>query len=416
MHTTWALLLFALASGLGLHFLRGRVVDHRYLLCFGLMFYLVVPFHAFGSGIYWGGPGHDIWERAFEPIYEQGAAVLATALVFVVAFVAADRIPVPPHARVVVDRPFTAPLLWLAFAGLSALCAAYAWQARELLFSGYLLDYRPDLLGPLASVNLAALLLLLNVAQWRQSRRLLWAFGALLAINSVVLLSMGGRLYVAAPLVGLTLMALDSPRGRLPSSRALALLVALLVGVVFVLVGLLRVDMDVDLATAFPLLLAEPLLTSVSLGTLLDCPIVDWFAVPANYASSIINLIPSGVLPRKEELMVDLDPGGNCLAAPFGATHLATALLVNFGWLGGLLVVMLFAWAMNAIRGRRGWWLYYYLCSLVPFMLFRDGFLIFNKAFFGTGLLLGLTMSVLSRSRQDTALLEGQPAGVQAPR
>jgi hypothetical protein len=49
-------------------------------------------------------------------------------------------------------------------------------------------------------------------------------------------------------------------------------------------------------------------------------------------------------------------------------------------------------------------------------MLFRDGFLIFNKAFFGTGLLLGLTMSVLSRSRQDTALLEGQPAGVQAPR
>jgi hypothetical protein len=65
-----------------------------------------------------------------------------------------------------------------------------------------------------------------------------------------------------------------------------------------------------------------------------------------------------------------------------GATHLLVAVLGNFGWLGGLLFAFVFGWLLASVRkvSPRGWWLYFYLCSLLPFMFFRDGFSIFNKA------------------------------------
>ena len=380
-------------------FLRGRSVGHGSVLLFGLVVYVVLPFAAYGSGLYEGGPGEAVWARSFEGLYARSGPALALTLACLLAYALGTLLPLP-RVRQPLDRPLRPGLLAAVLLGLGALWVFYIVQARELLFSGYLLDYRPDLMGPLASINLALLLLVLNLWQWRHSPRLLWAAGVLLALNSVALLSMGGRLYVAAVLVGLMLMALNLPAGRRPAARLKALAGLVLVAGLLALVGLLRVDMDVNLAALGRLLLAEPLLTSISLGTLMDCSLVDWLALPRNFLSSIVNFVPSGLLPGKEALMVELDPSGNCLASPFGATHLGAALLVNFGILGLLPVVTAFAVLMRLVQRHVGPWLYCYLCSLLPFMLFRDGFLIFNKAFFATGLLLALLLLGLSRRQR----------------
>ena len=395
MPWVWTVTALALPALLLLHFLSGRAIGHRFLLVLGLFVYVVLPFAAYAHGLYEDGPGQAVWERSFEGLAGRGGLALGVLSLLVLAFAGGDRLP-QPRRLIAIDRPLAPRLLALLFVGLTGLWTVYLLQARDLLFSGYLLDYRPDLMGPLATVSLAALLLLLNLWQWRQSRLLLWAFALLLAVNSAALLSMGGRLYVAAPVVGVAMLFFDTPRGRRPKVRAVGLVVALAATLLLGLVALLRVELEVDPATVGQLLLAEPLLTSMSLGGLVDCSLVDWFNVPANYLSSIINFVPSALLPDKDLLLVDLDPSGNCLASPFGATHLGAALLVNFGLIGAMLVVMAFAYLMRGLSRRGGWWLYYYLCSLLPFMLFRDGFLIFNKAFLGSGLLLALVLAALS--------------------
>ena len=411
----WGAAALALTLLLALYFLSGRGIGHRFVLVLGVLIYAVVPFFAFSTGLYDGGPGQAVWERSFEGLYMHGALALGVLLLLVMAYMAGDLLP-RPHRFIAFDRPLALAPLTAALAGLSILCAYYIFQSRELLLSGYLLDYRPDLMGPLATASLATLLFLLNLCQWRQSQTLLRAYAGLLLLNSAALLSMGGRLYVAATVVGMALFWFDRPALRAPKARLVGLLLAMLAVLLLGLVGLLRVDLEIDLVTAGQLLLAEPLLTSISLGGLADCRLVDWINVPTNYGSSIINFIPSALLPDKERWLVDLDPGGNCLASPFGATHIGTALLVNFGVGGAMLMVAAFAYLMKWLRRDGGWWLYYYLCSLLPFMLFRDGFLIFNKAFFGTGLLLALIMVMLSPRRpREARLPDGGGPVVVAP-
>lgn len=402
MASLWTLLALFIPLLLLLHFLRGRPLGHGYLLAFGGFAYGVLPFYAFASGIFEGGPGDEIWSRSFEQLYRQSGTALLLASLGLVAYGLGSTAAAPFKRLRYFDRPINTSALKFALLALLTIWLIYMVQARELLFSGYLLAYQPELMGPLANVTLASLLIYLNLKQWEQKPWLLWAFGALIACNSVALLSMGGRLYVLAPLVAMALQHFNSIQGCKPKARFRGLLLLGAAVGLLALVGLWRLGGEIDAAAIGKILLAEPLLTSISLGTLMDCPAVDWFSVPHNYLSSIINFVPSAMLPNKEELLVDLDPNGNCLSSPFGATHLGTALLINFGILGTLLAITLFAFMMRVLRGGgHGSWLYYYLCSLLPFMLFRDGFLIFNKAFFATGLLFALVLMLTNARRQS---------------
>jgi hypothetical protein len=114
-------------------------------------------------------------------------------------------------------------------------------------------------------------------------------------------------------------------------------------------------------------------------------------SVPANFFGSIVNFIPSAFIADKVALVPTIQESGRNFESPLGATHLLVALLGNFGWLGTLVFACTFGWFMASVRkvAPRGWWLYFYLCSLLPFMFFRDGFSIFNKAaFFNGGLLM----------------------------
>jgi hypothetical protein len=124
-------------------------------------------------------------------------------------------------------------------------------------------------------------------------------------------------------------------------------------------------------------------------------------STPWNFIGSVINFIPSIILPNKNDLIPPLDPSENCLVSPFGATHIFSALLGNFGILGSPLFLLLLSWFLRFLRknGGRNIWVYYYVCGLLPFMFYRDGFLIFNKALISTGLLSALVLVFLSRMR-----------------
>jgi hypothetical protein len=392
----WGLLATSIPVYLLVQFARGCPVGHDQMLALGLFGYVVVPFCVYSIGAYESGPGYEIWATSFEKLFNHSSEALGIIALLASMYFLGNHLRINIGVQKL-DRPIRLGVLKILWFGLCVVWISYLYMARELLFSGYTIGYRPDLMGPLATVNLAALLIFLNLKQWEHSRAMRWAYGGLIIANCIALLSMGGRLYVAASLVAISIQYFNTTAGRRPGTRLRGLL--LLAGIVggLAFLGLWRLEGAVEIKMIGVMVLAEPLLTSITMGALADCQLIDLVSAPYNFISSVVNFIPSALLTNKASLMVELDPSGNCLESPFGATHLATALLVNFGLLGSAIAVMLFAMLMAALRGRKsGWWMYNYLCCLLPFMLFRDGFLIFNKAFFAIGIIFGVALLMTS--------------------
>jgi hypothetical protein len=120
---------------------------------------------------------------------------------------------------------------------------------------------------------------------------------------------------------------------------------------------------------------------------------------------------------NKGSLVPELDPTGQCLFTPFGGNHIGPALLVNFGLVGAAWFLAVFSYLLKASRtvNPRGWWLHYYICGLLPFILFRDAFMVLNKALIGSGLLIAIALVWMDRLRILRPFKTARPAAPIAP-
>lgn len=380
-------------------YLRGKQLGDGSMLLFGLSFYCFLPFVAYGTNIYESGPGASVWSDVFQPLYEASFTVAGFFALLISSFLFGNVLPVP-SLWAQFNRPISPKVLKVSVALLLVLWMLFIYQARSHLFAGYSVDADVSLAGPLSTINLIAVLILLNIKQWRQSQSVEYSFSIILLVNSLLLLSMGGRMYVLAPAISLFLQYINSDAKEI-ASRLRLLLVFCIVVLVLLAVGAWRMGRDTDFLTLLTLGLAEPILTSISMAFLYNCSSVAFFEFPYQFLSTIINFIPSGIFPDKANFMLELDPTGTCLFSPFGAVHISAMLLLNFGILGSCIFMVIFALFLKSLRqvNRNGWWLYYYVCGLLPFMFFRDGFQVFNKALVGSGILMALAMIILGRLR-----------------
>ena len=276
---------------------------------------------------------------------------------------------------------------------------------RGSFFQGYSIDYDTALLGTLATINLVALATVLGCRQYKRKGVAFRALCFLLLTNSIALLSLGGRLYVIIPVIALTLQSLaaaPSTASRIRGAVGFVVVVAALL-----VVGALRIEADVSAEFLAYIGLAEGLFTSMSLGSFVQHNGIPMLSMPANFFGSIVNFIPSALIADKAALVPTIQESGRIFESPLGATHILVAVLGNFGWLGALLFASAFGWFLASVRkvAPRGWWLYFYLCSLLPFMFFRDGFAIFNKAALFNGCVLMWFIFTVDR------MLKWRPAG-----
>jgi hypothetical protein len=385
------------------------------MMALGFAFYCLLPFVTYGTDAYSGGPGEDMWKREFEGIYAASGPMVVLILIFVLAFLAGRVVPAPALGQRL-NRPIAPSIIQAATLLLGLMWLLFAYQARDSLGAGYGVEYQPNLMGPLATVNLIATLMLLNLKQWKQSSAMAAWLAVLLLVNSLLLLSMGGRMYVLVALLCLLLQHVNT-HARRPLARARLLILTVGALVALAGVGVWRLGLDFEPGLLLITALAEPILTSISLASYHACGDPQLLAVPYNFLGSIVNFVPSGLLPDKATLMPGLDPAENCMVSPFGATHLGPALLVNFGFVGSACFLALFAYLLKSFRNvaKNGWWFHYYLCGLLPFMFFRDGFLIFNKALFGSGLLVGAVLIFMGSARWMRKWHAGGRASLRAP-
>lgn len=368
----------------------GVELNHVVLFSFGLCFYWLIPVAAGSIRVASDLPELSLWYGAWAAAAESGAITnfLVFTLVTYGAFLTGDtlgrslRTPRSPAQRELVRDP---RLLWLFAIPILAITLIYAWQLRAELFSGYQSIYGPGraLRGTLSACSLALLVICLlrwaETSRWPHSWRgwlgtIVDPFVVTYVISAVLVLSLGGRLYVVSAAI-IALVFHTVYQRALPPGRTLLIAVAAmaLAGAA----GTLRLGRAPTPMGIAVNVLAEPLFTGLSLLDFLTTGQAPWLAAPRFLVSDFVNLVPSAVFPGKAAYLMNPADYGYTIFAPLGALNSYISLTINFGIIGTPLVIFMLGFGLALLKRRRtvlARVVYSMLSGWLAFTFFRDAF------------------------------------------
>lgn len=380
-------------------------LTHRHLFLIGWAYYLALPLLLGHSGVFDSVSSLSLLGGYFDP---QSAswrtlvlfcALAPLAYLLGSAWTALRARPLAP-TQPVERRTGAWPLLPL----YGAFLALFTFQARSLLFTGYVESVEVSLLGPLATLQM--LLLFQYLYERTAERSTASAFGWLLLLNSVVLLSMGGRLYVLSALVALHFRWWNwGARSAAQQLRSLILLLG--APALLVVVGMWRVGaMDYSLIGFY--LVSESTFTSISGFTLFTGGHWSLLDMPSEFIAAFVNIVPSALWPGKADWLTALTSASQNYESPFGAVSIVASSVGNFGFMGALLFFFCVGAYMSTVgrtQSRPARIAHYsYLVGMLPFMFFRDPFQVQVKLVM-TGFLLYWATELLRMRRPSASAL-----------
>lgn len=323
--------------------LRRRVIiTHRETFTLGFLWYGAMPIAASVVQLPTIVPELRFWQSIATLMGPNRVETLTIWCVLVwVAFILGCTVVRQP------DKTFTqmpvcknASKSWrlvLISVSLAAAFFAVVWAIsnRGILFRGYADTYDDATRGPLqAALIYTSVAFVIALLMRRDIARLPVFLVGFVAIGLGLLsLSVGTRSMPV--LITVMLVALIS-RLRGGISRIL-----LLVSVVLALAGFSALAAwrqgggDFRFALLTPAL--EPLYTYISAASYLAFNEIPLIAFPDPLLGSLANLVPRVAWPEKVEFVDSLTENIK-IFAPLGATHLFVSLLINFGWIGGVIV------------------------------------------------------------------------------
>jgi hypothetical protein len=168
------------------------------------------------------------------------------------------------------------------------------------------------------------------------------------------------------------------------------------------LVGLLRMGSDIKLDLLAYIFLAEPIFTWWSASTYLSGNEFNFLSMPVSFFSSIINFIPSLLLPDKATYMVNLSDLA-IFEAPLGANSIFVGVQADFGYFFGLIYFCILGCTYSILSMLARYNCYvraYYLCccAVLPFQFFRDGFFIVNKQLLWNFLIIPVVIILMAKT------------------
>jgi hypothetical protein len=365
---------------------RTYLLDHRILFLFGYLFYFFTPLIVGTTGAFEGFPGIDIYQELFEQVPSGSIRVyLLVTLSWLPAFFIGHYLFVLLHPKMHALQKFrstsvslSAPLIGLM---LVMLLVVFAYLARQSLFGGY------DSYDVASRGKLSTLLMIFNfflVYQMLTRQRQSWLIYAGTLVTIVLLLSMGGRMYVFHSFIVMLIYktSFADRRWRIRDIMVF-LLMSLIVGSIF---GIWRMGGKLNPLSAAYSFFAEPSFTWFSTMTYLINNETSLFNWPANFLSSFLNLIPNTII-RIRPYLVSLESMAPGYRNPLGADSLWSTIVINFGTAGSFFFIGISGFILAFLKylsGTRRFWAVYYImvCGMIPFQFFRDGFYILNKQLF----------------------------------
>ncbi|MBA4167198.1 MAG: oligosaccharide repeat unit polymerase [Chitinophagaceae bacterium] len=362
---------------------RHYLIDHRILFLFGYIFYLFTPLMVGRGDFFEGLPGISLYQRYYDAIPDQN---IRTYFWISIAWLPAFYLGhifftlVRPYKTSLGVFPATPVSYATTYVGslLLIVLVLFAYLGRASLLQGYS-SYDVASRGKLSSLLVIFNFFLLYQLLSRQ--RLSIGLAAGTVATALILLSMGGRMYVFQTFIILLVYKTSFAPKRWSILHISLLIISALV--IATAAGIWRMGDSLNLRKAAYSILAEPVFTWFSTSSFLSSNTIPLIHFPANFLTSFLNMIPNTIL-NLQRFVISTKEMGFTYDNPLGAESAWTTFIINFGVIGtfiflfvtGFLINMLRAWSETS---RMGATYYILVCSILPFQFFRDGFYILNK-------------------------------------
>lgn len=263
----------------------------------------------------------------------------------------------------------------------------FAYIGRSSILGGYE-SYDQAARGKISTLLVLYNFFLIYQLISRQKVSFLIVLGTL--ITAILLLSMGGRMYVMQTFIVFLIYKTSFAPRRWKLGKILVFGVTGFLIASFV--GIWRMGGNFSVEKAIYSLLAEPVFTWFSTSSFLvsnDIPLIN---IPLNFLTSFFNLIPNTLISLSP-YMVSPSSMTKGYASPLGADSVWSTLIINFGSVGSIFFIYITGFILNFLRhnsekSRFGAVYYVMVCGMLPFQFFRDGFYLLNKQLFFNFLLL----------------------------
>lgn len=385
---------------------RYYLIDHKILFLFGYVFYLFTPYFVGVSNMFQGFPGMELYQGFFKRIpSEKLVSYAQITLLWLPSFYLGHfffkllkpyKISLLPFAETNVSKGVPHITVLLIF-----VLIIFAFISRNSLLGGYS-SYDIGSRG-----KMSTLLVLFNfflVYQMISLQKISYLLTAGAAITVLLLLSMGGRMYVMQTFIVLLISKTSFVAKRFKTYQIILFAVAVFILASFV--GLWRMNTSFSFSGALYSLFAEPVFTWFSTSSFLISNDIPKINVPVNFLTSFLNLIPNTIFSFKP-YVVSAQAMGYSYQNPLGADSVWTNIIINFGSIGSCLFLFITGFILNFLRHlsekNRFAAVYYILvCGMMPFQFFRDGFYLLNKQLFFNFLILPGLLLVVFRLLQYT--------------
>ncbi|MBG6241248.1 MAG: oligosaccharide repeat unit polymerase [Candidatus Symbiopectobacterium sp. Dall1.0] len=276
--------------------------------------------------------------------------------------------------------------LVISFFAIMILCFYLWYSAYEanLLFSGYTSEYSTRIMGNMATTNLL-LNFLAIYSNFICKDKIKKIYMALIIINSLFLLSMGGRMYVVTIIIPWLIIYGDNVKTLKDFIRKFKInLIMVSLIILFCAIGIFRLGI-MDFSFMIYIFFAEPIFTSYSSVTYLlynsDIPLLNNGML---FISSFLGIIPSFIMENKDSLYLLPEHMGFYYESPFGGTSIIVYLFTSFGIFGAFFFMcfwVFFYGIMSKIAKTCVFFKTFYLCalSIIPFIFFRESFYISTR-------------------------------------
>lgn len=362
---------------------RSYLIDHRLLFLFGFVFYLFTPLLVGSTNIFEGLPGVDLFRSAYQRVPEEKILTyLWVSLPWIPAFFLGHAFfsLISKRHQPLELFPATVTTQAVSYLAIPLLLVlvVFSYLGRGSLFGGYG-SYDIGSRGKLSTLLMIFNFFLLYQLVSRQRASFLMKCG--IALCCVVLLSMGGRMYVFHTLI--TLLVYKTSFSERPWKLPKIMLFLFGGFVVAAIFGIWRMGTSVSLEKAAYSVMAEPTFTWFSTISYLlsnDIPSVNF---PSNFLTSFLNLVPNTFISLKPYIVSTASMVKD-YQNPLGADSVWSTFVINFGSAGSSVFIFFTGFLLNCLRHysfKSRFWAVYYLmvCGLLPFQFFRDGFYILHK-------------------------------------
>jgi hypothetical protein len=368
-------------------------IDHRILFLAGFIFYFLTPVVAGRFNFFSGHPGIILYQDFFQmiPTGKLNQYFLITTS-WLVAFFIGDYVFKFTRKNNNINlqkfqKTSTDTVIPLLAAGLFVILIIFTFLSRNSILGGYS-SYDISARGKMSSLLVLYSYFLTHTLLTKNCKSVLLISGLL--VTALLLLSMGGRLYVFQTLVVFIVYKTSFSEKRWKFWQLLPLLaIGFLAGG---LAGVWRLGQSSSVERILYSFFAEPIFTWISTASFLvnnSIPIVNF---PSNFITSFINIIPNTTISLTPYI-ISTQAMVKGYQSPLGADSLWTNVIINFGIAGSIffffITGFLLHWLKFLSQKSRSWAVYYLMiCGIIPFQLFRDGFYLLHKQIYFNFLLL----------------------------